>query len=428
MRFFTILFRFFYLFSLTLVICTATLSSLSCQPKGEAEPNQPKPLPVLRSDYETYHEFKIALNAVCSYPNANTRADLLKHFWDTLKLKGQIPFRLGDSVALMYRGQATQVRWAGDFNSWSGVALGYLGTRQGDTDLYLCEQVYPSDARLDYKIVVDGSWILDPANPFQQMSGFGPNSELRMPNWQQDVYTLEQTALPKGTLSSNQLILSVTTNLGYTVAYRAYTPSGFNQGDTLPVLYMTDGHEYAHQQQGAMVTVLDNLIHQQKIQRLIVVFIDPRVPPSGTNRRFTEYIRNPKFLSFVADELVPQIDSLYHTRRSASHRGIGGTSLGGWNAAYFGLNRSDVFGKLLVHSPAFDAQMAVDYQQATQLPLKIFMSTGAINDTQVRARQMRDVMQAKGYPLRYIEVNQGHSWGNWRALLNEPLEYLFPFQ
>jgi enterochelin esterase family protein len=87
-----------------------------------------------------------------------------------------------------------------------------------------------------------------------------------------------------------------------------------------------------------------------------------------------------------------------------------------------------VFGKLLVHSPAFDAQMAVDYQQATQLPLKIFMSTGAINDTQVRARQMRDVMQAKGYPLRYIEVNQGHSWGNWRALLNEPLEYLFPFQ
>lgn len=39
---------------------------------------------------------------------------------------------------------------------------------------------------------------------------------------------------------------------------------------------------------------------------------------------------------------------------------------------------------------------------------------------------MRSVMQEKGYPLEYIEVNQGHSWGNWRALLEEPLVYFFP--
>lgn len=418
--------RLFYFISFLVVGSAMLLTPISCKPTAEAQPRQEVPVPALKTSFSSYFEFRQQVNAICNYPEASKRTDLLNRFWDTLKLLDQIPFKYGDSVAFMYRGQATQVRWAGDFNGWSSVALGYLGTRQAETDLYLCEQVYPSDARLDYKIVVDGNWILDPANPHQQMSGFGPNSELRMPDWQADPFTFPQTSLTKGSLSEAFTIQSKAANLGYTVSYRVYTPFGFGATDTLPVLYMTDGHEYANQQQGAMLTVLDRTIAEQRMQKIVVVFIDPRVPPGGNNRRFTEYIRNPKFLSFVADEMVPVIDSSYHTRRSAANRGIGGTSLGGWNAAYFGLNRSDVFGKLLIHSPAFDAQMATEYQQSAVLPLKIFMSTGLINDTQVRARQMRDVLQNKGYQLSYQEVNQGHSWGNWRALLNEPLEYLFP--
>jgi enterochelin esterase family protein len=59
------------------------------------------------------------------------------------------------------------------------------------------------------------------------------------------------------------------------------------------------------------------------------------------------------------------------------------------------------------------------------LPLKIYMSTGTIFDTQEKARQMRDILTEKNYPLLYKEVNEGHSWGNWRALIDEPLVYFF---
>jgi hypothetical protein len=38
---------------------------------------------------------------------------------------------------------------------------------------------------------------------------------------------------------------------------------------------------------------------------------------------------------------------------------------------------------------------------------------------------MRALFEAKGYPLQYIEVNEGHSWGNWRGLLAEPLMYFW---
>ena len=53
------------------------------------------------------------------------------------------------------------------------------------------------------------------------------------------------------------------------------------------------------------------------------------------------------------------------------------------------------------------------------------MSTGVIFDTQDKARAMKEVLDSKGYQLQYIEVNQGHSWGNWRALIEEPLVYFF---
>ena len=40
-------------------------------------------------------------------------------------------------------------------------------------------EFFPADARIDYKIVVDGRWQLDPGNPAVQRSGFGDNSEPR---------------------------------------------------------------------------------------------------------------------------------------------------------------------------------------------------------------------------------------------------------
>ncbi|MBC8043114.1 MAG: T9SS type A sorting domain-containing protein [Rhizobacter sp.] len=36
------------------------------------------------------------------------------------------------------------------------------------------------------------------------------------------------------------------------------------------------------------------------------------------------------------------------------------------------------------------------------------------------------VLQQKGYPYKYKEWNDGHSWGNWREHIDESLEYFFP--
>jgi enterochelin esterase-like enzyme len=376
--------------------------------------------------FDSFADFKSELTKIAAIKSEEDRELSLTELWDTLKSRNQIPFVFGDSVAFLYKGDANTVSWAGDFNGWNPGASGYQGTKVGLSNVWIAEQKFPGDARLDYKIVVNSNWILDPANSYTQMSGFGPNSELRMPDWVYPQETILPAGATRGTLSNNFTIVSSASNLNYTVQYKVYTPYGYNDLSDLPVIYVTDGHEYADDAKGSMILVLDNLIFSGQINPVIAVFIDPRNPTNlSQNRRMEEYRANSKFANFVADELVPVIDANYKTNTNADSRAILGTSLGGWNSAYFGFARNDKFHLIGIHSPAFDEAIIQNYSNAALMPLKIYMSTGVIYDTQNQARSMKTVMENKAYPLLYKEVNEGHSWGNWRALIDEPLIYFF---
>ena len=66
------------------------------------------------------------------------------------------------------------------------------------------------------------------------------------------------------------------------------------------------------------------------------------------------------------------------------------------------------------------------YSKERTLPLKIFLSTGEPNDNTWANRKFRGVLREKGYPLKYIEVPEGHNWGNWKLLIDDVLLYFFP--
>ena len=390
------------------------------------------PEDILRPDNVGYHaftsyaDFKETLLHLTEIKNEDDRDEQLVVFFDSLTANHQVPFTWDDSVAFLYKGNPNSIVWVGDFSGWNPSTSGFSGTKIGSTDIWMLEKIFPSDARLDYKIVVSGNWMLDPANSYIQYSGFGPNSELRMPDWQYPQETLLGENVVRGQLSENFTIQSNVANLNYTIQYKVCTPAGYDALSNLPVIYVTDGHEYSDEQMGSMLTVMDNLIFNQTIQPVIAVFIDPRNPSNlSENRRGSEYRSNIKYADFVADELVPVIDAQHRTNASPSARAILGTSLGGWNAAFFGLERSDVFKLIAIHSPAFNSAIIQSYESSPLLPLKIFMSTGVIYDTEDQARSMKSVFDQKGYPLLYREVNEGHSWGNWRALIEEPLVYFF---
>lgn len=352
--------------------------------------------------------------------------------WNELKATGSIPYAVEDSVALLYKGEATSVSWMGDFNGWGyDKKFKNAGTKIPNSDVWILRTALPKDARLDYKIILNGhNWILDPNNLNQQWSGVGggsPNSELQMPAWKKDSNAIEREGLAKGKVQRD--ILYNSPALGYQIMYSIYLPNGYSTSKKYPVIYVTDGYEYLHERMGNMHTVLDNLIADKKIEPVVAVFVDHREPVNrSNNKRMDELAMNSKYLTFFSDDLVPFIESNYSVSKDPKERAILGTSMGGLTSAYFAFSKPGVFGMAGIQSPAFwyKTEIYKVCDNPENPPVKIFLTTGVINDAQDGARKMRDILEKNTCAYQYSETNQGHSWGNWRDTLDDILIYFFP--
>jgi len=380
--------------------------------------------PVVQSSCEDWSK----LSSLANSANAET----LHLFVEELSKNDKVPLICDSTkVYFLYKGIADSVQWMGDFNSWGKAkSIDTKGTRLGERDLWVWETEFPKDARLDYKIVVDGEWIIDPLNERQQWAGINggqPNSSLQMPAWKADKEMKRQAYMPEGQLSEAQLIPSV--EMGYAIQYSVYTPYNYKTETALPCLYVLDGQEYADEQLGSMINTLNNLIAKKKIEPLVVVFIDPRNPSNlKENRRESEFRFNNEYTQFLTQELIPEIEESYKVSSERMDRGLLGTSYGGLCVAYNGVYANNTFGKLGIHSPAFwyewpkiKETYQTDYIEATQ----VVMTSGTFYDGKENTLEMKELMESKQFQVKYYEVNEGHSWGNWSALTNEVLEGLF---
>jgi enterochelin esterase-like enzyme len=244
-----------------------------------------------------------------------------------------------------------------------------------------------------------------------------------MPGYVASPWVEERAGVPRGTLTDHRLASAA---LGETIDYTVYRPAGPAADAPLPVVYVTDGHEYRDPLMGGMVQVLDNMIAAGAIEPVMAVFVDPRT--GGRNRRAEHYVLNPAFARFLAGELAPVIDAAWATVADRRARAILGTSLGGLNAAYVGAQETAAFGLVGCQSPAFQAgggNILQRYQQAPRLPLDIVITWGAMHDFGEHTARMLEILDAKDYPCTRFVVDEGHSWGNWRGLLDDVLMVWF---
>ncbi len=353
-------------------------------------------------------------------------------FWNRVLAHKTMPLVFGDQVVFLWRGDARKVEWKGDFTGWDS-SPDAQGKRLGKTDIWALERTFPRDGRFDYKLFLDGRfWDLDPLNPFTQVGGYGPNSELRMPDWKYPANAVRRDGIARGTLSKDIPLESE--KLGYVVNYRVYTPPGFDPAPSkgLPVLYATDGSDYANDAMGSLVITLDNLIADSRIAPVIVVFIDAWDRKEGVNRRESELIpaqdRRCAFCEFMVDELIPAIDADYPTDPSRLGRAIVGTSLGGLHATLMSMRYGRLFGMAGIESPAFSPAPWVleEVGEAEVLPARVFIDVGAFEGGLTeQARVLRDRLRKRTIDLKYVEPNEGHSWGHWRAQLDDMLVFFF---
>ncbi|HXX64563.1 MAG TPA: alpha/beta hydrolase-fold protein [Bacteroidota bacterium] len=327
-----------------------------------------------------------------------------------------------DSTALfLFQGKARRVGVAGDLNEWNPAADSM--TRVAGSDLfYLLKTLNPA-SRIEYKLAVDSTWVLDPLNPRHVMGGFGPNSELRMGAYRPPADIESAEGVRQGKLDTLSFASSILNSAHPLIVY---LPSSYN-GSTAsyPLLIVTDGGEYLSLAQ--MRNILDNHIADGSAPPLIAAFIDPRTDPTDprTSTRMTDYAMSDSFVESLIKELRPLLLKRYRILDAPAQTGIMGASMGGLIATYAALRHPEVFGFCAAQSPAYqwkkDAILALA-RTSPRRAFRIYLDTGTISDAQVRARLMRDIMTEKGYDIVYAEYPEAHNWANWRSRVGSILK------
>ena len=332
------------------------------------------------------------------------------------------PFIESDTVVyFIYRGSGTSITVPGDANGWEPTAFSM--TRLADTDFWYREAIFEIDARLDYKFVINGiNWILDPRNPRQVSGGFGPNSELAMPEYIDPPEIEFNPEIPKGALHDTTFF-SATLNNSRRI--RIYTPPSYDPAgsDSFPVVLFHDGQEYLAL--ASTKNTFDNLIAENRIQPLIGVF----VPPVDRNNEYA-FSKSAQFETFIIDELMPAIDERWRTKRNPESRAMIGVSFGGLISTQICYNNPEVFGLSGPFSPAYWPNGMEIFNIVANGPeknIRFYMDWGTYEPSILNdGRALRDILIGKNYKIHWEEWHEGHSWGSWRAHLDIALEYFFP--
>ncbi len=358
-----------------------------------------------------------------SYVNSISDVSVKSAKIDSFMLAHQstgFPVIEGDTANFIYRGSASAVSVAGDFNGWSSSAS--VMNKLTSTNFFYYSRKFELNARLDYKFVTNGSnWILDPLNPRICSGGFGPNSELAMPLYVQPQEIVYNSAIPHGTIITRSITSTFTSSA---FQLKIYLPPGYDSLSTkrYPSVYFQDGYEYIDL--ASSVNVLDNLIAAGAIEPVIGVF----VKPNNRNEEYAGATRN-AYKNFFVNELAPLIDALYKTAASPDRRLVLGDSYGGNISAYIVYYHPDVFGNCGIHSGAFQPNGYEVYNLFINNPalnVKFVSIWGTYESLFTNMRNFRDNLTNKGYYFKWMELPEGHSWGLWRATLDYILINIFP--
>lgn len=336
------------------------------------------------------------------------------------------------------------------------------------TDVWYRSYRVRSDARFTYRFSVNDSlapseeesapaereakFQPDPLNR-RHISGPTSDSLVELPGAPSQEWILPREGVPKGELKTVDFPSAILNN-GREVTI--YTPPNYDPaGAPYPLLILMDGEDYTSDI--PVPVILDNLRAAGKIPPVVAAFIG-NVAGDQPATRTKELSCYSPFASFLVKEVVPWIREHYRVTSLPGERIVGGVSRGGTAAVCAALEHPEEFGNVLAQSGFFvykdrrwfknaDPASAMDFESQVEmgwenygivmqriagmprLPLRFYLDVGKFeNDFHpsplTANRHLRDVLIAKGYPVKYQEFAGHHSPANWRGTFPDALLFL----
>ncbi|MET3825235.1 S-formylglutathione hydrolase FrmB [Sphingomonas sp. PvP055] len=289
-----------------------------------------------------------------------------------------------------------------------------------------------------YHLTVDGGTFNDPG----ALNYYGSTrweSGIEIPAHDADFYAMKN--VPHGNV---QQILFPSPSTGTQRRAFVYTPPGYDAAKAAryPVLYLQHGwgeDETAWSNQGHANLILDNLIAARQAKPFIIVMtygMTNDIKPGAPGGLASFDIR--PFQTVLVNELIPYVDTHFHTVTDPAHRAMAGLSMGGFETKLIAPKNLDTFGYIGLLSGG-----TVSLEDVTGTPgfkdkvKLVFVSFGSRELDRARPnlppgappsdpRANAAALKAAGInSVFYVSQNTAHEFLTWRRSLREMAPLLF---